>query len=140
VARPTDRAVSGVERRTSAIYAAIRQACFREDFRPSPGTLTEHFPPGGMGVRVDTHCYAGYTIPPQADAGWIGEAGPGASYGDDGAGLDNDFTQRNATIMTWNLMHFARLLRDAGGVPAHGNRRDLWEAGCRFDHPNPDYR
>lgn len=84
--------------------------------------------------------HVGYSIPPQADAGWIGEAGPGASYGDDGAGLDNDFTQRNATFMTWNLMHLAKMLKDAGGMPAHGNRRDLWEAGCRFDHPNPDYR
>ena len=43
--------------------------------------------------------HLGYTIPPQADAGWIGEAGPGASYGDDGAGLDNDFTNRNVTFI-----------------------------------------
>jgi hypothetical protein len=42
--------------------------------------------------------------------------------------------------MTWNLMHMARLLRDAGGYPAYGNQRQLWDAGCRFDHPNPDYR
>jgi hypothetical protein len=54
--------------------------------------------------------HLGYTIPPQADCGWIGEAGPGPSYGDDGAGFDNEFTQRNTTIMTWNLMHMARLL------------------------------
>jgi hypothetical protein len=54
--------------------------------------------------------------------------------------VDNDFTQRNTTLMTWNLMHMARMLRDAGGIPAHGNRRDLWEAGYRFDNPNPDYR
>jgi hypothetical protein len=39
-------------------------------------------------------------IPPQADCGWIGEAGPGPSYGDAGAGFDNEFTQRNTTIMT----------------------------------------
>ena len=89
--------------------------------------------------------HLGYTIPPQADAGWIGEAGPGPSYGDaldDGsrAGLDNDFTQRNTTFMTWNLMHAARQLHDAGGVPAHGNQRSGWEAGCRFDHPNPEHR
>ena len=32
------------------------------------------------------------------------------------------------------------ILRDAGGYPAHGNQRKLWDAGCRFDHPNPDYR
>ncbi|NGP52011.1 flavodoxin family protein [Thioalkalivibrio sp. XN8] len=85
--------------------------------------------------------HLGYTIPPQADCGWIGEAGPGASYADEGSGgPENDFTQRNTTFMAWNLMHLARLLRQAGGIPAHGNQRSAWEAGCRFDHPNPDYR
>lgn len=84
--------------------------------------------------------HLGYSIPPQADAGWIGEAGPGPSYGDDGAGYDNEFTQRNTTFMTWNLMHLARIVKDAGGIPAHGNQRSEWEAGCRFDYPNPDYR
>lgn len=85
--------------------------------------------------------HLGYTIPPQADAGWIGEAGPGPSYGDQGSGgPENDFTQRNTTFMTWNLMHMARLVKDAGGIPAHGNQRSEWDAGCRFDHPNPDYR
>jgi multimeric flavodoxin WrbA len=85
--------------------------------------------------------HLGYTIPPQADAGWIGEAGPGPSYLDPGSGgPENEFTNRNTTFMTWNLMHLARLLKDAGGVPAHGNQRAAWEAGCRFDYPNPDYR
>jgi multimeric flavodoxin WrbA len=84
--------------------------------------------------------HLGYTIPPQADCGWIGEAGPGPSYGDDGAGFDNDFTQRNTTIMTWNLMHMARMLKDAGGLPNHGNNRTAWKAGCRFDFENPEHR
>jgi multimeric flavodoxin WrbA len=85
--------------------------------------------------------HLGYSIPPQADAGWIGEAGPGLSYADEGSGgPENDFTQRNTTFMTWNLMHLARMLREAGGIPAHGNQRRDWEAGCRFDHPNPEYR
>jgi multimeric flavodoxin WrbA len=84
--------------------------------------------------------HLGYTIPPQADCGWIGEAGPGPSYGDDGAGFDNEFTQRNATIMTWNLMHLARMLKDAGGLPQHGNDRNAWKAGCRFDYENPEHR
>jgi multimeric flavodoxin WrbA len=85
--------------------------------------------------------HLGCTIPPQADAGWIGEVGPGPSYLDpDSGGVDNDFTNRNTTFMTWNLMHLAKMLRDAGGVPAHGNQRSEWEAGCRFDFPNPDYR
>ncbi|MDY6834731.1 MAG: flavodoxin family protein [Chloroflexota bacterium] len=85
--------------------------------------------------------HLGYVIPPQADAGWVGEAGPGPSYLDPGSGgPENDFTNRNTTFMTWNLMHLARILRDLGGIPAHGNQRSAWEAGCRFDHPNPEYR
>ncbi|GAA4987292.1 flavodoxin family protein [Kitasatospora paranensis] len=62
--------------------------------------------------------HLGYTIPPQADAGWIGEAGPGPSYLDPGSGgPENEFTNRNTTFMTWNLLHLARMLKDAGGVP-----------------------
>lgn len=84
--------------------------------------------------------HLGCTIPPQADCGWIGEVGPGPSYGDEGVGFDNDFTQRNTTIMTWNLMHMARMLKDAGGLPNHGNDRNAWKAGCRFDFENPEHR
>ena len=85
--------------------------------------------------------HLGYVIPPQADAGWLGEAGPGPSYLDPGSGgPENDFTNRNTTFMTWNLMHMAQMLKNAGGIPAHGNQRSEWDAGCRFDHPNPEYR
>ena len=85
--------------------------------------------------------HLGYVIPPQADAAWLGEAGPGPSYLDpDSGGPENDFTNRNTTFMTWNLMHLARMIKDAGGIPAHGNQRSLWDAGCRFDYENPDYR
>ena len=85
--------------------------------------------------------HLGYVIPPQADAGWLGEAGPGPSYLDPGSGgPKNDFTNRNTTFMTWNLLHLAQMIKDVGGIPAHGNQRSLWDAGCRFDHPNPEYR
>ena len=85
--------------------------------------------------------HLGYVIPPQADAAWLGPAGPGPSYLDPGSGgPENDFTNRNTTFMTWNIMHMARMIKDAGGIPAHGNQRSEWEAGCRFDHPNPLYR
>lgn len=89
--------------------------------------------------------HLGFTIPPQADCGWIGEAGPGPSYGDekeDGSrvGFDNEFTQRNTTIMTWNLIHLARMLKDAGGYPNQGNDRKAWDAGARFGFENPEYR
>lgn len=85
--------------------------------------------------------HLGYVVPPQADAGWIGEAGPGPSYGDDDrVGLDNDFTRRNTTFMAWNLMHMAAMLKAAGGFPTTGNEPDKWQAGMRFDHPKPEYR
>ena len=89
--------------------------------------------------------HLGYAIPPQADAGWIGEAGPGPSYGDprpDGGfeGFDNDFTNRNTTFMTWNLMHLASLIKRSGGLPAYGNQRAKWDGGARFDFDNPEYR
>jgi multimeric flavodoxin WrbA len=89
--------------------------------------------------------HVGYTIPPQADAGWIGEAGPGPSYGDeldDGsrAGFDNSFTRQNTTFATWNMLHMARMLKDAGGLPAYGNSQELWSEGMRFGSPDPQHR
>jgi multimeric flavodoxin WrbA len=83
--------------------------------------------------------HIGYTIPPQADAYWVGPAGPGPSYGDQTdsgpAGLDNDFTQMMVTFTSWNLMHLASLLKTSGGIPAWGNMSDAWEKGEHFDHP-----
>lgn len=85
--------------------------------------------------------HLGYSIPPQADASWLGEVGPGPSYLDEGSGgPENDFTNRNATFLAWNLMHLARLLKDAGGFPAHGNQPESWDRGDPLDFPNPEYR
>lgn len=86
--------------------------------------------------------HLGFTLPPQADCGWIGEAGPGLSYGDaqdsgSHAGFDNDFTQRNTTIMTWNCMHLAMLLSGSDGLPNEGNNRIAWKDGARFGFKNP---
>lgn len=93
--------------------------------------------------------HIGYMIPPQADCGWIGEAGPGPSYGDTEwngekldkpQGYDNDFTNRNTTFMAWNLMHTARMLKDSGGIPAIGNTTDDWEHVTNAKDQNPEYR
>jgi multimeric flavodoxin WrbA len=85
--------------------------------------------------------HLGYTIPPQADAGWIGEAGPGPSYLDKGSGgLENNFTNRNTTFMTWNLMHQALAFKKAGGITAYGNQRTHWDQHEHNDNPNPEYR
>jgi acetyl-CoA carboxylase biotin carboxylase subunit len=39
-----------------------------DDFRPSPGRIEMYYPPGGRGVRLDSHAYAGYVIPPHYDS------------------------------------------------------------------------
>lgn len=85
--------------------------------------------------------HIGYTIPPQADAGWLGAIGPGPSYLDkDSGGPESDFTNRNTTFMTWNLMHVASLLKQGGGIPAYGNLPDEWNKGEKFGFVNPEYR
>ena len=85
--------------------------------------------------------HIGYTIPPQADAGWIGEIGPGPSYLDEEANAkDNDFTNRNITFMTYNLIHFANLLKANGGISAYGNSKEEWNNGERWASSNPEYR
>lgn len=82
--------------------------------------------------------HIGYTIPPQADCGWLGEVGPGPSYMDkDSGGPENDFTNRNTATMTWNLMHMAKLLKASGGLPAWGNVPGKWRDGERFGYEPP---
>ncbi len=88
--------------------------------------------------------HIGYTVPPQADCGWIGEIGPGPSYGDvvDGSdvpmGYDSEFTNKNATIMSWNLMHTAKMLNDLGGFPLGGNAAKSWREYTNAADQDPD--
>jgi multimeric flavodoxin WrbA len=93
--------------------------------------------------------HLGYSIPPQSDAGWIGEVGPGPSYGDtewngekldEPQGVNSNFTNRNTTFMTYNLLHLAKILKSNGGYPAYGNFRKDWDAGTRWNFENPEYR
>jgi acetyl-CoA carboxylase biotin carboxylase subunit len=51
-----------------AIECRINAEDPRHDFRPSAGLIARFHAPGGPGVRVDTHCYPGYTIPPYYDS------------------------------------------------------------------------
>ncbi len=85
--------------------------------------------------------HVGYTIPPQADCGWIGEVGPGPSYLDEEAhAKSNNFTNRNTTFMTYNLLHLAKMLKANNGYPAYGNSRKEWDNGERWRFDNPEYR
>ena len=51
-----------------AMECRINAEDFEHNFRPSPGMITAIHIPGGFGVRVDSHCYAGYAIPPYYDS------------------------------------------------------------------------
>ena len=51
-----------------AVECRINAEDPEHDFRPSPGTITAFHAPGGPGIRIDTHVYAGYTVPPFYDS------------------------------------------------------------------------
>ena len=101
-----------------------------------------------MGILYSLQ-HVGYSIPPQADCGWIGTVGPGPSYGDTEwngeklktpVGYDSDFTNRNTTSMTYNLLHLAAMLKKQDGYPSYGNSREEWDDGTRWNFDNPKYR
>lgn len=98
-----------------------------------------------MGILYSLQ-HIGYSIPPQSDCGWIGKVGPGPSYGDkewDGkkldvpVGFESDFTNRNTTFMTYNLLHLASMLKQNNGYPSYGNSREDWDNGERWEFESP---
>ncbi len=85
-----------------------------ETFMPSPGTLTLYHPPGGPGIRLDTHIYAGYTVPPYYDS-MIGKL---IAYGEDRqsamARMSNALTEIVIDGIKTNIPLHRDLLSDAG--------------------------
>lgn len=65
---PLSLAQSQVSFTGHAIECRITAESPENDFRPSPGRITRWQPPEGAGVRLDTHCYEGYTVPPFYDS------------------------------------------------------------------------
>jgi len=51
-----------------ALECRINAECPDDNFRPCPGTIHTFIPPGGPGVRVDTHVHAGYRVSPYYDS------------------------------------------------------------------------
>jgi acetyl-CoA carboxylase biotin carboxylase subunit len=58
----------GIQFRGHAIECRITAEDADNDFRPQTGVVEKYLPPGGPGVRVDSHLYAGYAVPPHYDS------------------------------------------------------------------------
>ena len=65
---PLHHSQSDIEIKGHAIECRINAEDPFDDFRPSPGRIEMYYQPGGRGVRMDTHAYAGYSIPPHYDS------------------------------------------------------------------------
>jgi multimeric flavodoxin WrbA len=101
-----------------------------------------------MGILYSLQ-YVGYYVPPQATSGWLGEVGQGPSYGDQEwkgerlktpISFESDFTNRNTTFITYNLLYLASVLRTNNDYPSYGNSRKEWDDGKRWEFENPEYR
>ncbi len=101
-----------------------------------------------MGILYSLQ-HVGFSIPTQADSGWLGEIGPGPSYGDTEweeekidtpMGFDSDFTNRKVNFMTYNLLHLAKMMKANNGYDNYGNSAEGWEDGSRWSFENPEYR
>ncbi|MCH4825995.1 MAG: NAD(P)H-dependent oxidoreductase [Planococcus sp. (in: firmicutes)] len=62
--------------------------------------------------------HIGFVVPPNVDAYWVGEAGPGPSYMD--TGKDNEFTKKAIRRLAYNTYHFAGMLKN-NPIPSEGN-------------------
>jgi len=65
---PLGLSLRGSQLRGHAIECRVNAEDPYRNFQPQPGTITTFHPPGGPGVRVDTHIYAGYSVPPFYDS------------------------------------------------------------------------
>jgi acetyl-CoA carboxylase biotin carboxylase subunit len=65
---PLSAHVAHAEPRLSAIQCRINAEDPAREFQPSPGKIDFYYAPGGRGVRIDSHVYTGYTVPPYYDS------------------------------------------------------------------------
>ena len=126
--------------RVDVIPASVTNelAALQDEVAPEPLASVQEVVESEFDMPLDA-CFEAFDPQPLASAS-LGQVHRALLEDGSRAGFDNDFTQRNTTIMTWNLMHLAKILANAGGYSNHGNDRTAWKAGCRFDFENPEHR
>jgi acetyl-CoA carboxylase biotin carboxylase subunit len=101
-------------------------------FRPSPGTITLYHPPGGPGIRVDSHIYGGYTVPPYYDSLVAKLVAHGHSRTAAFARMSNALTEIIIEGINTNLPLHRDLIHDAafiaGGTDIHYLEHKLAQA------------
>jgi len=125
---PLSRTQDEVKLRGHAIECRIN-AEDPQSFLPSPGTITQYHAPGGPGIRVDSHIYTGYVVPPHYDS-MIGKL---IAYGDDRASamarMRNALSEIIIDGIRSNILLHQRILADerfqAGGTNIHYLERKL---------------
>jgi acetyl-CoA carboxylase biotin carboxylase subunit len=65
---PLSDIIRNAKRKYHAIECRINAEDPFNNFQPSPGKIELYYAPGGRGVRVDSHAYAGYVVPPHYDS------------------------------------------------------------------------
>ena len=116
---------------TTATWAYI-------DEHPDADPMADQFELDSHGQRSLIVNAGNGGVPPHRLAALLG---PDPSYLDpDSGGPENDLTDLNTTFTTYNLVHLAATLRDAGGISAFGSQRSERAAGCRPDQDDPEHR
>jgi acetyl-CoA carboxylase biotin carboxylase subunit len=112
-----------VELRGHAIECRINAEDHEHGFRPSPGRITYWYKPGGPGLRVDSHVYAGYEVPPHYDS-MVGKL---IAYGKDRAealrrmqiALEEIIVEGIKTTIPFHLMALRDPRFQAGDLDTH---------------------
>jgi acetyl-CoA carboxylase biotin carboxylase subunit len=104
-----------------------------ETFAPAPGVISEWLPPGGYGVRIDSHAAAGYRVPPYYDSMIAKLIVHGATRDDALARLRLALDEMQVGGIATNLPLHRAIVRDdefiAGGVDIHHLERWLQRRG-----------
>src|SRR5690606_14619585 len=106
-----------------AIESRITAESRDTGIRPTPGLITHCRPPGGPGVRLDTHCHAGYRVPPYYDSLLAKLVTRGADRGQAIARMRTALAEFEVSGVDTTIGYLADLMQDPAYVAGEVNTR-----------------